>query len=149
MRSQIASSTGSGHGTISGDTTNASRAGSLGIDQRTICSEFSPDNSDIFASTGIMDYRFQLNPNPKPQQSPKTQTPQPKHAAPELRDTAKKYGKWAPKTATSPVISSATLRNAFPDFTQPGPADDTPTMKSRKENTGMSMVAIKGWLSPC
>ena len=52
---------------------------------------------------------------------PETSTPPAMIAKkiPELRSTAKKYGRWEPRRAPEPQISSSFLAGAFPDFTGP------------------------------
>jgi hypothetical protein len=43
---------------------------------------------------------------------------------PELRNTAKKYGRWAPRQEQDNVINTSALGRAFPDFSQGGSSDD-------------------------
>lgn len=43
---------------------------------------------------------------------------------PELRDTAKKYGRWAPRPSDDIVINTSAIGRAFPDFSQGESSDD-------------------------
>ncbi|RDL33591.1 uncharacterized protein BP5553_07959 [Venustampulla echinocandica] len=44
---------------------------------------------------------------------------------PELRDTAKKYGRWQPRSQQEFVINTSAIGRAFPDFSHAGSSDDT------------------------
>ena len=44
---------------------------------------------------------------------------------PNLRDSAKKYKRFSRLTDPAAIINTSALRNAFPDFTQPGPSDSS------------------------
>jgi hypothetical protein len=79
----IASSTGSNHGTITRSLSPTA------FDQT--ASSFSPDNSEIFAST----------PAARP---------------PQLRETAEKYGRWSPRRGQTPTINLSMMDNAFKGF---------------------------------
>ncbi|KAH8816537.1 hypothetical protein F5884DRAFT_748025 [Xylogone sp. PMI_703] len=43
---------------------------------------------------------------------------------PELRDTAKKYGRWVPRPSQDVVINTSAIGRAFPDFSQGESSDD-------------------------
>ena len=65
---------------------------------------FNPERDEVFNSTGL----FDLDRHPH---------------LPNIRDTAKKYGRWTPRQPEIEFDSSA-LARAFPNFTQAGPSDD-------------------------
>ncbi|RFU26403.1 hypothetical protein B7463_g9927, partial [Scytalidium lignicola] len=43
---------------------------------------------------------------------------------PQLRDTAKKYGRWAPRPSQDDIINTSAIGRAFPDFSQGDSSDD-------------------------
>ena len=90
---------------------NHSIASSTGSNHGTVSTDstltdFNPEKDDAVMSTRQLD-NDTSNTNPK---------------LPKLRDTAKKYGRWAPRQPEF-VINTSALDKAFPDFTQ-GSIDD-------------------------
>jgi FtsZ-binding cell division protein ZapB len=89
---------------------NHSIASSTGSNHGTVSTDsmtdFNPDKDDVIMSTRQIDTDLS-HTNPK---------------LPNLRDTAKKYGRWAPRQPEY-VINTSALDKAFPDFTQ-GSVDD-------------------------
>jgi FtsZ-binding cell division protein ZapB len=85
---------------------NHSIASSTGSNHGTVSTDstmtdFNPEKDDVIMSTRQLDTDLS-NTNPK---------------LPKLRDTAKKYGRWAPRQPDF-VINTSALDRAFPDFTQ-------------------------------
>lgn len=85
---------------------NHSIASSTGSNHGTVSTDstmtdFNPDKDEIIMSTRQFDTDLS-HTNPK---------------LPKLRDTAKKYGRWAPRQPEF-VINTSALDKAFPDFTQ-------------------------------
>lgn len=112
----IASSTGSNHGTVSDDSTlTESVIGQTQQSQQpkqTDCFDdsdsmsFHPERDEAINSTGQFNTSYS-------------------HKLPELRDTAKKYGRWAPRPAqVSYVIDTSAIGRAFPDFSGGMSSDD-------------------------
>jgi hypothetical protein len=97
----IASSTGSKHGTITVDLTGV-RSKSPSVFEHSLASfnfsELDPDDEEIFSSTNIYDYPLASK-------------------LPELRDTAKKYGRWSPRREPEASIGTSVMNNAFKGFT--------------------------------
>lgn len=95
----IASSTGSNHGTITADLSVRSRSPS--VFEHSLASfnysELDPNDSELFESTN----NFKSTPANK---------------LPELRETAKKYGRWSPRRERTPVINTSVMNEAFKDF---------------------------------
>jgi hypothetical protein len=90
---------------------NYSIASSTGSNHGTVSTDstmtnFNPEKDDVIMSTRQLDTDGS-HTNPK---------------LPKLRDTAKKYGRWAPRQPEF-VINTSALDKAFPDFTQ-GDIDD-------------------------
>lgn len=96
----IASSTGSNHGTVTMDLTNSGFQSGF--------SELDPNDDEIFSSTN----KFQYTPAAK---------------VPELRDTAKKYGRWSPRREPEPVINTSIMDQAFKDFSGNAAGNNTNT----------------------
>lgn len=93
----VASSTGSQHGSISPN------------DSDTFNIDFDPVRDEAICSTIEFKRDFKRS-NPLP----------------ELRDTAKKYGRWSPRRQGQDVIiNTSALAQAFPDFSQAGSPNDT------------------------
>ena len=92
----VASSTGSPHGTISVD------------DSDSFNFDFNPDRDEALCST----YPIKRN--------------RARSNIPDLRDTAKKYGRWSPRRPHQDIIvNTSALANAFPDFSFAGSENDT------------------------
>lgn len=95
----IASSTGSNHGTITADLSVRSRSPS--VFEHSLASlnysELDPNDSELFESTN----HFKFTPANK---------------LPELRDTAKKYGRWSPRRERTPIVNTSVMNEAFKDF---------------------------------
>jgi hypothetical protein len=89
--------------------TNHSCASSTGSHHGTVSdstvSDFDPENEAIM-STRQMDLNFSQK-------------------LPELRDTAKKYGRWNGGRQSDFVINTSAIGRAFPDFSQGGSSDDS------------------------
>jgi hypothetical protein len=87
--------------------TNHSVASSTGSHHGTVSdstiSDFDPENEAIM-STRQLDNSQRL---------------------PELRDTAKKYGRWSARPQQDFVINTSAIGRAFPDFSQGGSSDDS------------------------
>lgn len=98
----IASSTGSNHGTITGTVT-------MDLLSNSGFSDFDPNDPDIINSTG----RFNYSP------------PTAQVKIPELRDTAKKWGKWSPRREKTPLINTSMLDQAFKDFSCTAPGSNS------------------------
>lgn len=66
---------------------------------------------------------------------------------PELRTTAKKYGRWAPREQTDIVINTSAIGRAFPGFSQGGSSDDSMSLevarapKSHQQRLAPSRIA--------
>ncbi|KAK0113623.1 hypothetical protein ONS95_013868 [Cadophora gregata] len=93
----FASSTGSKHGTISSSSTG-SRHGTVSADS-TRSTDFDPERDEALVSTQRMDFDVSQK-------------------LPQIRDTARKYGRWAPRRAEDFKINTSAIGRAFPDFTQ-------------------------------
>ena len=72
----------------------------------TISTDFNPDKDEAIMSTCQLDNNFSQR-------------------LPQLRDTAKKYGRWAPRPQQDFVINTSAIGRAFPDFSQGGSSDDS------------------------
>ena len=110
----VASSTGSQHGsiTLSPDDTTNNCTNDFNID-------FDPERDEAICSTLEIkrDYKRTI--------------------IPELRDTAKKYGRWSPRRPQQEVIiNTSALAQAFPDFSQPGTPNDTFSLEAPRGRKG-------------
>ncbi|KAH6720781.1 centrosome microtubule-binding domain of Cep57-domain-containing protein [Leptodontidium sp. MPI-SDFR-AT-0119] len=92
----FASSTGSKHGSIS--SASSSKHGTVSRDSTT-STEFDPERDEALVSTQAMDFDVSQK-------------------LPQLRDTARKYGRWAPRKHDDFKINTSAIGRAFPDFTQ-------------------------------
>jgi hypothetical protein len=114
----VASSTGSNHGSISispDDTFN------------TFNIDFDPERDEAICSTLEIkrDYKRTILP------------------LPELRDTAKKYGRWSPRRPQQDVIiNTSALAQAFPDFSQAGSPNDTFSLEVPRGRKGKQHTTI-------
>jgi len=95
-----ASSTGSNHGTVSSSSsgTGSSRHGTISGDS-TRSTDFDPERDEALMSTQRMDFDVSQK-------------------LPQIRDTARKYGRWAPRRTDDFKINTSAIGRAFPDFTQ-------------------------------
>ncbi|RKF59851.1 hypothetical protein OnM2_056033 [Erysiphe neolycopersici] len=92
------SSTGSCHGTVDSDTNSEVFSG---IDEDIA-------NGDIWNSTG----NFYIPPRDRKL----------KNEVDNIRSTAKKHGRWEPRSQQVPIFNTSAIANAFPDFTSIGEA---------------------------
>ncbi|KAH7327226.1 centrosome microtubule-binding domain of Cep57-domain-containing protein [Rhexocercosporidium sp. MPI-PUGE-AT-0058] len=92
----FASSTGSKHGSIS--SASSSKHGTVSQDS-TRSTEFDPERDEALVSTQRMDFDVSQK-------------------LPQIRDTARKYGRWAPRKQDDFKINTSAIGRAFPDFTQ-------------------------------
>ncbi|PVH88131.1 hypothetical protein DL98DRAFT_509620 [Cadophora sp. DSE1049] len=92
----FASSTGSKHGTVS--SSSGSRHGTISGDS-TRSTDFDPERDEALMSTQRMDFDVSQK-------------------LPQIRDTARKYGRWAPRKTEDFKINTSAIGRAFPDFTQ-------------------------------
>jgi hypothetical protein len=95
--------------------TMASVASSTGSNHGTISTDstrtdFDPENDEAIMSTHQLDNNFSQR-------------------LPELRDTAKKYGRWAPRPQQDFVINTSAIGRAFPDFSQGSSSDDSKSIE--------------------
>ncbi|KAG4444408.1 hypothetical protein IFR05_000173 [Cadophora sp. M221] len=95
----FASSTGSKHGSISSASSSSSKHGTVSRDSTTRSTEFDPERDEALVSTQRMDFDVSQK-------------------LPQLRDTARKYGRWAPRKHDDFKINTSAIGRAFPDFTQ-------------------------------
>lgn len=91
--------------------TSFSVASSTGSNHGTVSADstmtdFNPERDGAIAST------HQLNDNYS-------------QKLPQLRTTAKKYGRWAPREPTDIIINTSAIGRAFPGFSQGGSSDDS------------------------
>lgn len=93
----FASSTGSKHGTVS-TSSIGSRHGTVSGDS-TRSTDFDPERDEALMSTQRMDFDVSQK-------------------LPQIRDTARKYGRWAPRKTEDFKINTSAIGRAFPDFTQ-------------------------------
>jgi hypothetical protein len=115
----VASSTGSNHGsiTISPDDTYNSN---FPID-------FDPERDDAICSTLEVKRNYKQTVNPSPQ----------------MRDTAKKYGRWSPRRPQHDVIiNTSALAQAFPDFSQAGSPNDTFSLEAPRGRKGKQQTTV-------
>jgi hypothetical protein len=115
----VASSTGSNHGsiTISPDDTYNSN---FPID-------FDPERDEAMCSTLEVKRNYKQTVNPSPQ----------------IRDTAKKYGRWSPRRPQHDVIiNTSALAQAFPDFSQAGSPNDTFSLEVPRGRKGKLQTTV-------
>jgi FtsZ-binding cell division protein ZapB len=116
------------------DKADSSCASSTGSHHGTVSDsseDFDPDNpeEEVFQSTQQMNFDLSLR-------------------LPELRDTAKKYGRWNGGRQPEFVINTSALGRAFPDFTQGGGSDDSMEIEvgrgAKTRQRGQAQIQIPG-----
>lgn len=113
----VASSTGSKHGTVSPDDT-----------YDTFNIDFNPERDEAICST--IEFKRDFS-----------------KTLPQLRDTAKKYGRWTPRPQPDVAINTSALARAFPGFSQAGSPNDTFSLEIPRGHKGKQQTTYSGALT--